>query len=127
MSFQEDVGPAIRILRKRAGKTQKEVAEAAGTSKNLLSNWETGTTLPSVSSLEKTLAVFDADLLELHNTIRLRQGLPAEHPTPATVDLTRLPQPGDARLVQLLARAPEFVLWVLQLLHAFQGSEGKKP
>ena len=127
MKIAVDTGRAIRILRKRASKTQKEVAEAAGISKNLLSNWETGTTAPSMESLEKVLTVLGADLLDLHNSIALLQGRPTDHPPSIAVDLTRLSLDGQGRQAQLLARAPEVLLWVLQLLDTLQDSKGKKP
>ena len=76
MALTDEVGKALRFLRKRRAMTQKAVAEAADISKNLLSNWETGTTAPSLSSLEKVMAVLNVDLLELYNTMNLMAGKP---------------------------------------------------
>ena len=120
MNILEQAGPALRILRRRAGMTQKEVAEAAEISKNLLSNWETGTTAPSLNSLDKTLKVLGADLLDLHNTVRLLQGMPAEHPPAEGLGVGILPANLEDRQAQLLAQAPEVVRWVIELLRTIQ-------
>lgn len=128
MKIAERTGPALRMLRRRAGMTQREVAETAGISKNLVSNWETGSTGPSLNSLDKVLGVMGANLLDLHNTMRLLQGLPAETPSPSAaagasgLAVGRLPVDREDRQAQLLARAPEVVLWVLELLRTIQPS-----
>jgi transcriptional regulator with XRE-family HTH domain len=80
MALTEEVGKALRFLRKRRAMTQRAVAEKAGISKNLLSNWETGTTAPSLSSLEKVMGVLRVDLLELYNAMNLMAGKPFREP-----------------------------------------------
>jgi transcriptional regulator with XRE-family HTH domain len=120
VSFLEGLGPALRLLRRRSGKTQREIAKAAGISKNLLSNWETGATHPSMESLAKTLDVLGVDLLDLHNTIRLRGGRPAEG-YPAASPLPAVLAGGATDpLVLLLEKAPEIALWFLQLFSTLQ-------
>ena len=120
MSFLEGLGPALRLLRRRSGKTQREIAKAAGISKNLLSNWETGATQPSMESLAKTLDVLDMDLLDLHNTIRLRGGRPAEGYLAASPLPAVLAGGATDPLVLLLEKAPEITLWFLQLFSTLQ-------
>jgi transcriptional regulator with XRE-family HTH domain len=118
MTFLESVGPAIRLLRKRVGLTQRGLAEASGVSKNILSNWETGATQPSMGSLIKVLEALDVDLLDFHHTIRQLTGRAAE------ARATRLPAALRAErtdhLVLLLDRAPEIALWCLQLVNTLR-------
>ncbi len=126
MSFLDGIGPAIRLLRKRSRMTQKDLATAAQMSKNLLSNWETGATHPSVPNLERTLGVLGADLLDLHNTIQLLHGRPARRrkgPNPISQVQESIPSSGSTRLIELLEKAPEVTLWVLQLLSTLQDPE----
>ncbi len=126
MSFLDGIGPAIRLLRKRSGMTQRDLATAAQMSKNLLSNWETGATHPSVPNLERTLGVLGADLLDLHNTIQLLHGRPARRrkgPNPISQVQESIPSSGSTRLIELLEKAPEVTLWVLQLLSTLQDPE----
>jgi transcriptional regulator with XRE-family HTH domain len=74
------LGPALHHLRRGRGLTQTAVAEAAGLGKNLISNWETGVTYPSLSKLDKILAgALDADLPALHNALLLLNGKSAEN------------------------------------------------
>ncbi len=120
MSFPDGLGPALRLLRRRAGKTQREIAKAAGISKNLISNWETGGTHPSMDSLAKTLDILGADLLDLHNTIQLLAGRPAEGRSPSSPLPAVLAGGVTDPLVPLVEKAPEITLWFLQLLSTLQ-------
>jgi transcriptional regulator with XRE-family HTH domain len=118
MTFLESIGPAIRLLRKKARLTQRDLAEASGVSKNILSNWETGATQPSMGSLIKVLEALDVDLLDFHHTIRQLTGKAAE------ARAKRLPaalrDEHTDHLVLLLDKAPEIALWCLQLVNTLR-------
>lgn len=57
----DKIGAAISYLRKRAGYTQKELAERIGISDKAVSKWERGITLPDVSCLTKLSILLDTD------------------------------------------------------------------
>jgi len=70
MALTTEIGPALRHLRKRRKMTQRSIGDAAGISKNLISNWETGATAPSLASLESVMEVLGIDLLDIHYAMR---------------------------------------------------------
>lgn len=55
------VGKAIAYLRKRAGYTQKELADRIGVSDKAVSKWERGLGLPEISYLRKLSILLDTD------------------------------------------------------------------
>ena len=57
----EKVAKAISFLRKRAGYTQKELADRLGVSDKAVSKWERGLGLPDISSLRKLSILLDTD------------------------------------------------------------------
>lgn len=57
----EKVAKAISYLRKRAGYTQKDLAERLGVSDKAVSKWERGLGLPDISSLRKLSVLLDTD------------------------------------------------------------------
>lgn len=57
----EKVGAAIAYLRKRAGYTQKDLADRIGISDKAVSKWERGLGLPDVSLLGKLSLLLDTD------------------------------------------------------------------
>ena len=57
----EKVAKAIVYLRKRAGYTQRELAERLGVSDKAVSKWERGLSLPDVSLLGKISILLDTD------------------------------------------------------------------
>lgn len=57
----EKVAKAIAYLRKRAGYTQKDLAERLGVSDKAVSKWERGLGLPDVSCLRKLSILLDTD------------------------------------------------------------------
>ena len=57
----EKVAKAIAYLRKRAGYTQKDLAERLGVSDKAVSKWERGLGLPDISSLRKLSVLLDTD------------------------------------------------------------------
>ncbi len=57
----EKVSKAIASLRKRAGYTQKDLAERLGVSDKAVSKWERGLGLPDISCLRKLSILLDTD------------------------------------------------------------------
>ena len=57
----EKVGKAISYLRKRAGYTQKELADRIGISDKAVSKWERGQGLPEIGYLRKLSILLDTD------------------------------------------------------------------
>ena len=57
----DKVGHAIAYLRKRAGYTQKDLADRLGVSDKAVSKWERGLGLPDVSLLGKLSILLDTD------------------------------------------------------------------
>jgi transcriptional regulator with XRE-family HTH domain len=55
----------IRVLRKKHNMSLRQLAEAAGVSAGLLSQIERGSTDPSLSTIRKLAAAFDADVATL--------------------------------------------------------------
>lgn len=55
------VGNAIAFLRKRAGFTQKDIAERIGISDKAVSKWERGLAMPDISCLVKLAILLDTD------------------------------------------------------------------
>jgi transcriptional regulator with XRE-family HTH domain len=51
----ENIGKALRLLREKQGKSQKDLAQSAGITSAMLSNYETGEKQPSLDSLGKVL------------------------------------------------------------------------
>ncbi len=58
----EELGAAVRSLRRRAGLTQAEFASALGTTQSAVSRWERGHDEPRVSTLLAMLDVAGATL-----------------------------------------------------------------
>ena len=59
--IENDVGRAIAFLRKRAGYTQKDLADRLGISDKAVSKWERGLGLPDISYLRKLSILLDTD------------------------------------------------------------------
>ena len=57
----EKIGKAIAYLRKRAGYTQKELADRIGISDKAVSKWERGQGLPEIGYLRKLSILLDTD------------------------------------------------------------------
>jgi len=58
-------GPTLTLLREMRGKSQAEVARAAGIGKSQQSKYESGTELPKLGTLEKVLAALDVRPVDL--------------------------------------------------------------
>lgn len=63
----DKIGNAISYLRKRAGFTQKDIADRLGISDKAVSKWERGLGLPDVSLLSKLSILLDTDIDSLLN------------------------------------------------------------
>lgn len=71
------LGPALRRLReKAAGLTQIQVAERTGISQGRLSRYETGRKVPDLSTLDRLLTCYGADLEGLNRALKEAQGAP---------------------------------------------------
>ena len=55
------IGAALSFLRKRAGYTQKDLADRIGISDKAVSKWERGLGLPDISYLRKLSILLDTD------------------------------------------------------------------
>jgi transcriptional regulator with XRE-family HTH domain len=63
-----DIGEKLLILRKRKGASQKEVAEAIGTSVMSVVHYENGKYKPSLDVIKKISSYFDVTIDELLNS-----------------------------------------------------------
>jgi transcriptional regulator with XRE-family HTH domain len=69
------IGDNIKKYREAKGLTQKEVAEAAGKTKNVVSNWENGDNKPDADTITILCGLFDVDantLMGWDNTEQLK-------------------------------------------------------
>lgn len=69
MSRFENIGQALRLLRERQKINQKDLAQAAGITSAMLSNYETGTKKPSLDSLGKLLDALGIYLGKLDDSL----------------------------------------------------------
>ena len=60
-----DIGNRINQLRKLAGMTQEQLAEKLNVSRQTVSKWEAGTTLPDLESIIKIVKIFHVSLDDL--------------------------------------------------------------
>lgn len=58
-------GQKLAALRKRAGLTQEQLADALFVSRDLVSKWETGKRRPNEATLQKVAELFGVELSEL--------------------------------------------------------------
>ncbi|HEX2253044.1 MAG TPA: helix-turn-helix transcriptional regulator [Thermoanaerobaculia bacterium] len=65
----EHVGPAMRVIRRSKGLTQKDVAERAGVTRAMLSAYERGHRRPSLKTLVRILGALDVTLAELGRAV----------------------------------------------------------
>lgn len=70
----EHLGPALILLRKRQGLTQKAVAEAAGMNSSRLSNYESNNKNLSARSLWRLLTALDCSFVDLEAALRFAAG-----------------------------------------------------
>ncbi|MGD2113946.1 MAG: helix-turn-helix domain-containing protein [Acidobacteriota bacterium] len=73
MSAFDRLDRALTLLRTRSGFKQIEVAQRAGITPSMISEYESGKKRPHVDTLEKMLAVLGADAHGLANALRTAQ------------------------------------------------------
>lgn len=78
MSAFDRMDRALELLRTRAGLKQIEVAQRAGITPSMISEYESGKKRPHVDTLDKVLAVLGADAHSLANALRAAQREAAE-------------------------------------------------
>jgi transcriptional regulator with XRE-family HTH domain len=76
------VQEALRILRERKHLSQREAASRAGMDSGGLSKIESGKQSLRVATLDKLLAVYDADLLDLQHALTGEPPFPSPPPPP---------------------------------------------
>ena len=70
----ETLGPALVVLRKRSGKSGRQVAREIGRSHTGVYRYENGRSDFSTRTLLKYLAAVNASLVDLHEAIHLQVG-----------------------------------------------------
>ena len=76
--FRATLPNALRFLRSKAGLTQERLAEAAGITPSMVSNYERGKEKPGLDTLVKLLTALQSDFGELHDALYVL----TEHWTP---------------------------------------------
>ena len=107
MNTFDGLHQALRWLRNRRGLQQKEIAEAAGITRGMLSAYENGKQNPSLETLDKLLQALGAGLPELYEALSLQQGaqVPPARPSASTrppLDNSTVPAGLDLNLYKLL-------------------------
>lgn len=75
------LGPALRRLReKKAGLTQTQVADRTGISQGRLSRYENDRKAPDLSTLDRLLTCYGADLMDLSRALKETRGVPPPEP-----------------------------------------------
>ena len=69
------LGPALRMLRRRSGLQQRQLADRAGFTRPQLSGYERGHHLPSLPSLWKILGALGASLADLEDVMGERDSI----------------------------------------------------
>lgn len=116
-----DVAERLAALRKRAGLSQGDVAERLNVSRQAVSRWETGFTVPSTDNLSRLGRLYGVTLDEL---LSYSAALPTEKPqeeTPAQQPKAEAPAPTPppaAASAPAHARAIIIALSILCLLLA---------
>jgi transcriptional regulator with XRE-family HTH domain len=82
----------IREARRRAGLSQRELADRVGTTQSAIARWETGRSAPSLASLERLVRACG---------LELRLGLAEPDPSEASLIERNLALDPEARLDQL--------------------------
>ena len=63
------VGPALRLIRGRLGLDQSEIEARGGPSHGVISNWENGRKIPSLTLLAKYLVALELDFHDLQDAL----------------------------------------------------------
>jgi transcriptional regulator with XRE-family HTH domain len=104
---QAGVGTTIRVLRKKAGRSLKEVSAEVGVSESFLSQVERGVTNPSIASLYRIAEALGAPMTSLFTgpvqparLLTVRDQSRISHPFNAEEDVLLTPR--DAQHVQMI-------------------------
>ena len=68
----------LTLLRKKKGMSQQELAEALGVSRQAVSRWEVGVSIPSIENLLALSKLFDVPVYELAGGARPEEALGTE-------------------------------------------------
>jgi transcriptional regulator with XRE-family HTH domain len=100
----EDLGGALRTLRRRAGLSQSKLAQLAGLNRSSIYQFETGLVRPAIDTLGRLLAALNCSLQDLDRAM-VGSSEPEPYPEPAD-DLSTVAEPaGPYRLFgRLLTR-----------------------
>ncbi|MCI8582706.1 MAG: helix-turn-helix transcriptional regulator [Dorea sp.] len=74
-----NTGEKIKLARKRAGLTQKELGEKLGITYQQIGQYENGKRQPKLETLNKIADALDADVWNLYDGYTLKPALPNEH------------------------------------------------
>lgn len=99
MTLVDRLGEGLKLLRTRRGWPQKQLAARAGITKGMVSNYETGKTIPTLITVQKILTALEADLCDVHCTFEFNAGR-----RPIGHDLSRQFQPGQAKPSRIATR-----------------------
>ena len=83
----QGLNDALRLLRKRRGLRQWELAEQAGTTRQLVNAYENGRTMPSLSSLDNLMTALEIDKFDLVNALEVVNGRPERESSLPRYDL----------------------------------------
>jgi len=120
MDALENLGPALRILRQRAGSTQKAAVERTERETGVeipihrLSRWERSLATPSLSELMALLAGLGFTLWDLSNVLEGKE--PEDDPLDS-LRRGRAPAPRDDDLGSLEERIAEIERQISELAH----------
>ncbi|HEX9940501.1 MAG TPA: helix-turn-helix transcriptional regulator [Thermoanaerobaculia bacterium] len=67
---------ALKLLRRRANLSQRELAERAGTTPQVISLYERGVHDPTMENLQRILTALEMDILDLHQALYQARGEP---------------------------------------------------
>jgi transcriptional regulator with XRE-family HTH domain len=82
------LGPALRMLREKAGLTQVTVAERTGIAQNRLSRYENGKQVPDLPTLDRLLSCYEVDVERLGQVLKDVQGIETPSRTEADPEFT---------------------------------------
>ncbi|HEV3074637.1 MAG TPA: helix-turn-helix transcriptional regulator [Thermoanaerobaculia bacterium] len=106
------LGRALTVLRVLKGLSQKEMAESAGLGQNLVSNWESGRTIPSFASVDAILRTLGFSLVTFERALQLVQDPMGPEPVPRVLSLAL--EPDLAELSEMVGEA--VAQWYLRVM-----------
>lgn len=106
-----NTGEKIKLARKRAGLTQKELGEKLGITYQQIGQYENGKRQPKLETLNKIADALDADVWELYNGYELPIPRDTENIETMNKLMWNLNNPGQDKAieqVELLTKIPEY-------------------